>query len=365
MMLFRFLALSCALLPGAAGMTTKRTSSGDQVAMWDAPAPVSAQIVGANSPPGLPIGNPNAGSAIPPPGGDNAMANTYGFLRTASNNVGNTVEGVLGVEGSLTDMKKDLDKEFDRWQAKKKVLLAEREKLTSAKSRAKDTLLKQKEMQEEKKRVEGDVAVRKADNAKQAQTNKDNEAKRALDKKGMEKDIEDLKCQTKVIQQAKQDTVDAANKKTSVLKDQNRVLQEAVFKLNKQVTKLTVASTEQKITNKNEQSSLLSEVEALQNQIHGLEKQLVAQAQLEETVQRARERLSTQSSETVKQGEKLTAAQAKCGDNKKRMTGDVEAAKKGLNSANAEMMQCQNLDGDNQKLQAQLNRCITKKRSVR
>merc|ERR1719162_2332344 len=171
MMIFRFLALGCALLPGAAGMTTKQ-SSGDQVSLWDAPAPI-----GANGPPGLPIGNPAAVAAAVPAAGDNAMANTYGFLRTASNNVGNTVEGVLGVEGSLTDMKKDLDKEFDRWQAKKKVLLAERGRLSTAKSRAKDTLLKQKQMQEEKKRVAGDVAVREADNAKQAQTNKDNEAK--------------------------------------------------------------------------------------------------------------------------------------------------------------------------------------------
>merc|ERR1719162_1026406 len=177
MMIFRFLALGCALLPGAAGMTTKQ-SSGDQVSLWDAPAPI-----GANGPPGLPIGNPAAAAAAVPAAGDNAMANTYGFLRTASNNVGNTVEGVLGVEGSLTDMKKDLDGEFQRWMGKKKVLLSEREKLNSAKSRAKNVLLQQYEMTEEKKRVAGDVAARQAENAKLTQDNKDAEAKRALDKK--------------------------------------------------------------------------------------------------------------------------------------------------------------------------------------
>jgi len=352
MMTFRFLALSCALLPGAAGMTTKQSAG---AVMWDAPVPLGGPSVGG--PPGLPVGQAA--------GGDNAMANTYGFLRTASNNVGNTVEGVLGVEGSLTDMKKDLDKEFDRWQVKKKVLLTEREKLNSAKSRAKNVLLQQYEMTEEKKRVAGDVAARQAENAKLTQDNKDAEAKRALDKKGLEKDIEDLKCQTKVIQQAKQDRVDAANKKTSVLKDQNRVLQEQVFALNKQVSKLTVDSTDQNIKNKQDKSGLLSEVEALQNNIHGLEKQLVAQAQLSETVQRARERLSMQSTETVKQGEKLTSAQAKCMDNKKRMTIDIETAKKQLNDANGQMISCQNMDGENQQLQTALNQCISKKRSER
>merc|ERR1719399_2140112 len=72
--------------------------------------------------------------ASAPTAADNGMASTYGFLRTASNNVGNTVEGVLGVEGSLSDMKKDLDTEFTRWKEKKKALLSEREKLSSESS---------------------------------------------------------------------------------------------------------------------------------------------------------------------------------------------------------------------------------------
>jgi len=293
------------------------------------------------------------------------MASTYGFLRTASNNVGNTVEGVLSVEGSLTDMKKDLDTEYDRWMVKKKALLADRDKLNSEKARMNAALMQQKQMREERDRVAGDVAERKVENEKLAAANKEEGAKHKFAKKGMEADIDALKCQTKTIQQAKQDTVDAANKKTSVLKDQNRILQDAVFKLNKEVAKLTVESTNKKIKNKESVSDLLSKVEALQKQIHGLEKELVAQAQLEETVQRARERLVTQSSETVRQREKLTGAQSKCMDTKKRMVIDIEAAKRSLNDANAHMMQCQNLDGENQKLQTKLNECISRKRSER
>lgn len=299
------------------------------------------------------------------PTGDNAMANTYGFLRTASNNVGNTVEGVLGVEGSLTDMKKDLDKEYDRWMVKKKALLADKGKLKAETQRLKLSLMKQKEMREEKKRVEGDTAAQKAQNVKQVAENKENEEKRKLSRKGMEEDIDSLKCATAAIQQAKQDQVDAANKITSVLKEQNRALQEDVFRLNKDVVKQGETTSDHKIKNKDAQSALLAQVEALQKQIHGLETELIAQAQLEETVQRARERLAAQSSETVRQREKLTEAQAQCMANKKKMTSDIEGAKRALNDANAQMMQCQNLDGDNQKLQTKLNQCIAIKRSER
>jgi len=328
MTLLHLSALLGALLPTTAGMLTKQ------------PAPP------ANS-------------------GDNAMASTYGFLRTASNNVGNTVEGVLGVEGSLSDMKKDLDLEYKRWMGKKKVLLKDREGLNSEVARLKGALLQQQEMEKERSRVEGDVAAKKAENDKHDADNKEKEARRKNDKKVMDEEIEALKCQTKTIQQAKQDKVDAANKKTAVLKEQNRVLQERVFQLNKDVSKLTSAASKQSTKNKNDSSGLLAKVEALQNQIHGLEKDLLAQAQIEEAVQRSRERLNTQSGETVKQRQKLIQAQEKCSANQKKAVSDIEATKRSLNSANAMMMQCQNLDGENQQLQAALNQCIARKRSER
>merc|ERR1719238_2605806 len=101
-------------------------------------------------------------------GGDNAMANTYGFLRTANNNVGSTVEGVLNVEGSLTDMKKDLDHEYTRWKAKKKVLLSEREKMNSEKKRLQETLLQQEQLRDDLERTLGDVKAKKEANKKAA-----------------------------------------------------------------------------------------------------------------------------------------------------------------------------------------------------
>lgn len=299
------------------------------------------------------------------PAGENAMANTYGFLRTASTNVGNTVEGVLGVEGSLTDMKKDLDTEYERWLLKKKALLGDRDKLNSDISRLKGVLLQQEEMRQEVQRTKGNVAMQQAQNVKKAAANKEAEAKRDLDRKGMKEDIDALKCATKTIQQAKQVAVDTANKKTSVLKDQNRILQEQVFQLNKDFQTLEKTSEQQNITNKQTTSGLLAEVEALQNQIHGLEQALIAQAQLEEMVERSRERLATQSTETVRQREMLTKAQDQCMTQKKNLVTNIEVSKRKLNEANVQMVQCQNLDGQNQQLQAQLNECISRKRSER
>lgn len=308
-----------------------------------------------------PAGPPAADAAS----GDNAMANTYGFLRTANNNVGSTVEGVLNVEGSLTDMKKDLDHEYTRWKAKKKVLLSEREKMNSEKKRLQETLLQQNQLRDDLERTLGDVEAKKEANKKAAQLEAEAQARRANDRKGMEEDIDALKCATKTIQQAKQKRLDAANRKTSILKDANRQLQEQVFHLNKEVNTLQVVSVKQNNTNKEAESALLARIEALQKQIHGLEKELVAQAQLEEGVQRVREQLNTQNGEVVAQREKLTKAQSQCMMNKHHIVGDIEAFKRQLNDANTELMQCQNMDGQNQKLQADLNTCILTKRSER
>merc|ERR1719230_1448967 len=98
----------------------------------------------------------------------------------------------------------------------KKVLMEDRDKLNSEVSRMKAVLLQQKAMKEEVKRTKGNIAAQQAQNTKKAADNKEAEAKRALDRKGMKEDIEALKCATKTIQQAKQKAVDAANKKTSV-----------------------------------------------------------------------------------------------------------------------------------------------------
>jgi len=298
-------------------------------------------------------------------GTGNSMTQTYGFLRTASNNVGNTVETVIGIEDSLEDMGKDLDEEYKRWMQKKLVLTQEGNKFKSEIAKLKRALQEQKKMDSERERIQGEVAMKQVENRKIAAETKERAARQQLEKKGMEEDIEALQCQTKAIQQVKQERVDLANKKTAQLKNQNRILQEAVFRLNKEVMGLAANASEAKIKNKAVTSGLLAKIEAVQKQIHGLETQLVAQAQLEETVQRARERLATQSAQTVRQREKLTEAQAKCMMNKKQMEKDIEASKAKLNAATQQMVQCQIMDGQNQQMQTQLNSCLMKKRDER
>merc|ERR1719223_2465959 len=144
---------------------------------------INIKIDAANPAPTVPPA-PVSTAVLPTPApSDNAMANTYGFLRSASNNVGNTVEGVLTVEGSLADMKKDLDTEYTRWQAKKKALLQEREKLNSEKSRLNGALQKQKDQRAEKERIAGSIATLQAENSKAVSANLVETKKNAYDKK--------------------------------------------------------------------------------------------------------------------------------------------------------------------------------------
>lgn len=228
---------------------------------------------------------------------DNAMANTYGFLRKSSNTVGNAVENVLGVEGSLDDMNKNLDEEYKRWILKKKVLMSDRDKLKSEIQRAKAALLEQKAMREEKERLEGRTKIEKGQNAKRVDAIEAAAMKWKFEKSTWEDQIKLIQCQTANTERIKQERVQAANKKTSVLKDANRVLQQNVFNLNKELNKLVVNFTQMKIENNQTVSQELGKIEVVQKKIHALEEDLMAQAQLEEAVQRARERVAAQAQE--------------------------------------------------------------------
>jgi len=321
-------------------------------------------IVGVKQPAFPVVVAPVAASA-PAAADDNSMANTYGFLRKSSNTVGSAVENVLGIEGSLEDMHKDLDEEYKRWMLKKKVLMGERDQMKSEIARAKGVLLQQKLMREEIERVEGRRKIEKGQNNKREASLKDRALKWKFEKNTWEDEIKAVQCQTANIERVKQERVEAANKKTSILKDENRKLQQNIFQLNKELNKLNVDFTEMKIRNNETVSQELGKIEVVQKKIHALEEALVAQAQLEEAVQRARERVAAQTAETVKQREKITEAQSKCMTTKKALVNDIEASKHTFNSMNDQMVQCQEIDGENQKLQAELNQCILRKRSMR
>jgi hypothetical protein len=352
MTLYHYAAIAASLLPVIAGVKQP-----DDFQM----TPVTARVV-----------QTSAAAIAPAPAGavaesaeDNAMANTYGFLRKSSNTVGSAVESTLGIEGSLDDMNKNLDEEYKRWILKKKVLMGERDQLKSEIARAKGILLEQKAMREEKERLEGRTKIQKGQNKKREDSIKADAMKWKFEKSTWEDEIKVVQCNTANIERVKQERVEAANKKTSILKDANRLLQRNVFDLNKEVNKLTVNFSEMKIQNNQTVSQELGKIEVVQKKIHALEEDLLAQAQLEEAVQRARERVAAQASETVKQRAKITEAQGKCLTTKKTLETDIEASKHTFNNMNDQMMQCQELDGENQRLQAALNQCILKKRSIR
>jgi len=376
---FHFLALTCALVL-VTGKQMKQANENLQV-MESMVPPAGVVAPAAPVVPASPVININVDAANPAPTvppapvstavlptpapSDNAMANTYGFLRSASNNGGNTVEGVLTVEGSLADMKKELDPEYTRWQAKKKALLQEREKLNSEKSRLNGALQKQKDQRAEKERIAGSIATLQAENSKAVSANLVETKKNAYDKKTLETEIDALKCSMTAIQQAKQAQVDDSNRKVNKTKADNLALQAQVFEKNKETNKLTVAAKEQNISDNKATSKLLGEIQTLQATIRSVEMTLIQQAQLEETVQRARERVSKQGTQNVKQGEKLVNANKQCKANKDKAVAAIEAAKAGINRANQEMILCQNQDAENQKMQGKLNMCIKTKQSAR
>merc|ERR1719235_2018381 len=59
------------------------------------------------------------------------MANTYGFLRSTSDNVGSAVSSMLSIQGNMEEMKRDLNGEYALWMKKKRALTDEHDRLSS------------------------------------------------------------------------------------------------------------------------------------------------------------------------------------------------------------------------------------------
>lgn len=291
------------------------------------------------------------------PPDDHFMAETYRFLRASSNGVGKAVEKMLTVQGSLDDMKNDLNSEYSQWIFKKKSLLADRDKLRGEIAKIQAELLRLQSLREEKVRLEGQLQLLLSANSKLAQENSNATLKRKQENQTKVQEIRTLEGQMEGIHCTKQKLIDNANNRTTALKDQNRALQREIFLWSQNLTELQAKAAKYQVSKTDTQNELLSQTGEVQKRIQALEKEVLAQAQAQAEVQRARNRLADQATQTATQRKLLLDAAGTCNVSKTKIDEKVLELRKGLQAANQDMMSCQNLDATNQHLQADLNKC--------
>jgi len=285
------------------------------------------------------------------------MANTYGFLRSTSDNVGGAVSSMLSIQGNMEEMKTDLNNEYSLWMQKKRALTDEHDRLASDIAHMKAALDEQHAMREEKLRLQGVLEVEKQKTATTvAETNAKREAwAQAL--ADVNKDITMLEKQIDDSHSKKISGVTDSSTRTSQLRDQNRFLQDQIFHLNQQNTALQTTLSQKKVEFGKVHGALLTQIDEAQKGIHGYQREVVAQAQLRTEVLGYRHRVSAQMAETEGQNNRLTHMRINCTASLKKIEDKIAMYQVSLKSANQELMACQQLDGENQLIQRELNQC--------
>jgi len=293
------------------------------------------------------------------------MANTYGFLRSTSDQVGQAVQGVLSVQNNLEEMRKDLASEYGLWQSKKKVLVSDNDRLRSEIARLQAARQDQRSMQEETLRLQSELGFHTAASVKAQQETAGARQRWANQKVALNQEIVQLEGKIDLAQKQRSTQALAATDRSAAIRSQNLKLQQQIFDLNQQVLHLQQEAAKQRLEAGQKRNEMLAEINTVQGQIRNLQEQLVEQAKQRQMVQLARERAAKQVEQTAKQRQELQQARTNCDATVLQLEKQVALAKKSLGAVNLEIQQCQALDAQNQVLQEKLNECNALKRSTR
>jgi hypothetical protein len=291
------------------------------------------------------------------------IANTYGFLRSSSDDVGQAAQTVLGIETNLDDLSKELDREYKAWIEKKEALVAENNAFRNEIANLQGTLQEQQSLHEEELRLQSELAAVKLEIKNFATT-------RTHGKTAWEQEDHDLTIENQRLEQQiegkrweqSQKASDAV-KKFNGIKDQSRSLQGQIYTLNNDVLAMQTAASNRRLENGKKHSLLLEQNAALQKEMQGLQAKVVVEAQMQQEIRSYEKHVAAQIDERVSQQKMTLVLQDQCNSKSDHLELQVKSVQAGLAQSKKEMQACQALDAENQKAQGILNQCLAEKRA--
>lgn len=305
------------------------------------------------------------GAARQPVEDKHFMANTYGFLRSTKDSVGEAVQGVLEVQSSLDEMKHDLASEYDKWMRKKKDLTTENERLRSGIARMEAAKKDQASMREHVIRLAAELTSLQQGTQQIVDGTQKDKAFADKTRADIQKQIGALEVQLKEAQKLKAEQDAAHVNADSIARTEIRALQAQVVALTQKVEAKEAEVEHHQAVAAQNHSVLLTESDKLQAQLDDLQRKKVSQAEVLQNVEVLRRRVTEQANQVVSQKKATETVKANCVAKKWEMEQQIAEAKKNIGQANAVIQDCQNVDAKNQELQAQLNGCNAMKRSQR
>lgn len=291
------------------------------------------------------------------------IANTYGFLRTSSDDVGKAAQTVLGIETNLGDLSKELDREYGAWISKKEALVSENNAVRNQIANLQGTLQEQRSLHEEELRLQSELAAVQLEIKNFAMTTA--HGKQAWDQENNDLTIENQRLEQQIqgkrFEQSNQ--ASEAVKKFNGIKDQSRSLQGQIYSLNTEVLQMQQAASMARVENGKHHGLLLEQNAALEKEMKGLQSKVVVEAQLQQEIRSYEKHVAAQIDERVAQQKMTLQLQDKCTFKTENLETQIKAVQAGLIQSKKEMQACQALDAENQKAQAILNQCLAESRA--
>lgn len=285
------------------------------------------------------------------------LQETYSFLRSSSNRVGGGIETMMGVQTNLDTLGKDLNAEYDHWIAKRSDLLSERDRLAVEMARLQAAVEEQKKKRSLKARLERERDLLHKENQVLRIANDGFHMQRLAEILKVKDKSQSLEAIAAKSQDGKVGLATDANVRTQHVREKNKVIQKQVFDLNQQVLVLEDQQSKASVAHQKTHQGILLEIESTQKTIQGYQKDVIFQAQLQQQSRDYRSQVVAQAQQTMKQRAAVISLQQNCTTLLKQADQDITNSKLSLQQANSILSECQTLDGDNQRLQANVNHC--------
>jgi hypothetical protein len=263
------------------------------------------------------------------------------------------MSGLLGLQQGFLEMQEDLSREKRLWEEKKQGYLEEGDMLRAEAEKLHAAVLEQQSQREEMERLENEIALRQAQNVALGQALTKARLKWKDQEWAAYNEVVDKTAKAQQVRNGLQMSLVTNHWLPNSTKITDTKLWEQIVLLTAQVDRVEGNLTALRTAASKEHNGLLDEIKILQKGLHAGEDQLEQQDQLHTE----EKRLAEQSQKIVKERDEIKATKADCTHDLERLDADIAAANKAFAGASASARACQNIEGENQKLQDALNQC--------
>jgi len=278
---------------------------------------------------------------------------TYGLLRSSGDRVRVAVQRVLGVQGSLDELKEDLSAEYRRWKTKQQELVARRQQAQLQIQQRQAALLQQRALADKAGRLRGDLAVLAHASRSQNETQRQRREAWEKKEKSLRGEIHTFLKEVESVRQESWATVTAFHNHTDALRKNGSAAAVDAIKANKTIREFEEARARHVFNTSREQSALLKELLGWQKQQGTVKHALQVQAEL----QWEYGRLADQAHEVLKRRENVHVGRQSCDAAQDKLHEELTESSEAMQEDTKGLRRCQLQQALNQQMQNRANEC--------